>query len=165
MFDQHVLITLVFLKIFLFLQSNANECHYIINRLDGKYDLCESEKCDRILDPYLIEVKPLNCKTTKLYLKFSTFKNYQLFLKRIQWKLSDLFPIKPKENEQRLLRIYLLNIDRDDKLIDHSQLSQLGFHIDQYQLFIENLNQIQTFNPILHYHYNEPQWNIIQIQL
>jgi hypothetical protein len=139
-------------------------CNYIITKSDNSYDICLSDECDKFIDPYLIMVKPNNCKTKILYLSFSSYKTFSLFLNRIQWKLGYLFPSK-LNNDFRLLRIYLNEIDDDDQPIDHNQLNRLGINIDVYQLYILNIPEKKYFYGLIHYDPNYPQWNIIKVQL
>jgi len=142
-----------------------NRCHYLLSQSNDKYDICLNDQCHQIIDPILIEVKPLDCKTNELYLKFSNYKTYQTFLNRIQKKkISDFFPSK-SSNEQRILRIYLLQVDHDDKILDYQELIEIGHHLDIYQLFISNLTATNHYFPSIQYDQFNSQWNIIQINL
>jgi hypothetical protein len=139
-------------------------CNYIVNKSDNTMDICISNECNKFIDPYSIMVKPNNCKTKILYLAFSSYKNYDLFLNRIKWKLGDLFPFK-LNNYIRLLRIYIKQIDFDDQPIDHNQLIRLGINIDLYQLYLQNITINNYLYKSIHYDSNDPEWDIIKIQL
>lgn len=139
-------------------------CNYLLNKSDNTEDRCISNKCDQIIDPSFIMVEPNNCKTKNLYLKFSSYKSYHLFLNNIQWKLSNLF-LSKSNNEIRKLRIYLTKIDFDDKPIDHYELNRLGNNIDLYELYLQNITNQFDFYQLIHYYPDDPQWDIIQIQL
>lgn len=145
-------------------KSIDDMCNYIITKFDETYDICISDECNKFVDPYLIMVKPNDCKTKILYLSFSSYKNYSLFLNRIKWKLSYLFPSKIN-NHIRLLRIYLNHIDYDDQPIHQNELNRLGINIDSYQLYIKNIQDKNKFYGLIHYDPNDPQWDIIKVQL
>ncbi len=131
-------------------------CNYLVNKSDNTLDVCMNNKCHEFVDPHWIMVRPNNCKTK--------YKKFHLFLNRIQWKLGDLFPSKIN-NQIRQLRIYLKHIDFDDRPIDQNELNRLGFNIDLYQLYLQNITPNNHLYQLIHYDLNEPQWDIIQIQL
>jgi len=139
-------------------------CNYIINKFDNTFDICTSNECDKFVDPYSIMVKPNNCKTKIFSLSFSSYKNFNLFLNRIKWKLGDLFPSK-LNNDIRQLRIFIKHLDFDDQPIHHNELIRLGINIDLYQLYLQNITKNNYLYPLIHYDSNNPQWDIIQIQL
>lgn len=158
---------ILFLNSFLFILIKSfeiNSCNYKINKIDSTFDICVNNKCNNYIDPYSIMVIPNNCKTDLLYLSFSTYKTYSLFLNKTQWKLTDLYQSK-QNNKIRLLRIFIYSIDNDDKPIDHNQLIRLGFNIDLYELFIKNITNQYYLNRFIHYDLNYPQWFIIKIKL
>ncbi|CAF1480104.1 unnamed protein product, partial [Rotaria sordida] len=140
-----------------------NICYYMINKSDNSIDSCISDQCYKYIDPYSIMVTPNNCKTNLLYLSFSSYKNYSLFINRIKWKLSDLFPSR-SINGIRLLRIFINYIDYDDQPVNHNELIRLGNHIDLYELFIKNLPNNYYLDQLIHYDQNYPQWYIIKVQ-
>jgi hypothetical protein len=109
-------------------------------------------------------VQPNNCKTKLLYLLFSSYKSFDLFLNRIEWKLGDLFP-RRLNNKIRLLRIYFNSIDDDDQPLDQNQLIRLGNNIDFYQLYIRNFKNQNHLDKLIHYDPNDPIWFIIKVQL
>jgi hypothetical protein len=139
-------------------------CHYLVNKSDNILDVCMSNKCNEFVDPNWIMVRPNNCKTKYFSLTFSTYKKFHLFLNQIQWKLGDLFPSKVN-NQIRQLRIYIKQIDFDDQPIDQNQLIRLGFNIDLYQLYLQNITSNNYLYQLIHYDPNEPEWDIIRIQL
>ncbi|CAF4965790.1 unnamed protein product [Rotaria sp. Silwood1] len=140
-----------------------NFCNYIVNKSNNSIDLCVSYQCDKYVDPYSIMVTPNNCKTNILYLSFSSYKNYRLFLDRTTWKLGDLFSSK-SILRNRLLRIFIDYIDNDDQPVQHNELIRLGNHIDLYELFIKNLPNNHYLYQSIHYDRNYPQWYIIKVQ-
>jgi len=139
-------------------------CNYKIIESDLSFNLCISDQCHKYLDPYLIMVQPNNCKTNLLYLLFSSYKSFDLFLNRIEWKLGDLFP-RRLNNKNRLLRIYLNSIDDDDQPLDQNQLIRLGNNIDSYQLYIRNFKNKTHLHKLIHYDPNDPIWFIIKVIL
>ncbi|CAF3662414.1 unnamed protein product [Rotaria sp. Silwood1] len=155
--------------LFILIQLNKvktmdNFCNYIVNKSDNSIDICISYQCNKYVDPYSIMVTPNNCKTNILYLSFSSYKNYHLFLDRIQWKLGDLFSSKSSIGN-RVLRIFINYIDNDDKPVHHNELIRLGNHIDLYELFIKNLPNNYHLYQSIHYDRNYPQWHIIKVEL
>jgi len=140
------------------------QCNYIVNKSDNTFDICISNQCNQFLNPYSIMVEPKNCKTKILYLAFSSYKNFSLFLNRIKWKLGDLFPSK-LTNEIRQLRIYISHIDSDDQPIHHNELIRLGINIDLYELYLQNITKNNYLYELIHYDSINPQWDIIKIQL
>ncbi|UJR17856.1 hypothetical protein I4U23_004755 [Adineta vaga] len=145
-----------------FVNCLENLCNYLIKNFDTTFDLCLSNECNKYLDPYVLSVKPNDCKTHSVYLSFSSFQTYELFLNRIQWKLSNLFP--KKSQQIRLLRIYLNQIDSNDYPTHENHLNRLGNHIDIYQLYIQNLTTQNSLQRFIHYDPNDPQWFIIKIR-
>jgi len=139
-------------------------CHYVVNKSDNTFDVCMNNKCNEFVDPNWIMVRPIDCKTKYFSLTFSTYKKFHLFLNQIQWKLGDLFPSKVN-NQIRQLRIYVKQIDFDDQPIDQNQLIRLGFNIDLYQLYLQNITPNNHLYQLIHYDPNEPEWDIIRIQL
>jgi hypothetical protein len=109
-------------------------------------------------------VTPNHCKTKNVSLAFSSYKTFTLFLNRISWKLGDLFPSK-LNNHIRLLRIYIKQIDFDDQPIDQYELYRLGRNFDLYQLYLQNLPKNNSLYQLIHYDPNNPQWDVINIQL
>ncbi|CAF1282074.1 unnamed protein product [Adineta steineri] len=158
-------INLIFIFLIKFHSINCFDdlCNYLIYQSDQNIDICLSNQCNKYIDPQSIMVKPNNCKTNILYLSFSSYKIFRLFIKRIQWKLGILFSTKLNK-KNRLLRIYLNSIDFDDKPTDDDQLKDLGNNIDLYELYIRNLTNNSRLNESIHYHPNDSQWFIIKIQ-
>ncbi|CAF1039756.1 unnamed protein product [Rotaria magnacalcarata] len=140
-----------------------NLCNYIVSKSDNGFDICLSDQCNKYMDPYEIMVKPNNCKTELLYLSFSSYKNFSLFVNRIPWKLGDLFPSK-LNNQIRLLRIFIDYMDNDDQPTDHNELIRLGIHIDLYELFIKNITNNNKLHGLIHYDQNYPQWFIVKVE-
>ena len=151
----------IFIQIFL-INGNDLRCDYWIKRSDDKIDLCLNNQCEKYVDPYWIMVRPLDCKTNSLSLKFSTYEKYELFLKNLPWKLSDLFPSKRISNEMRKLNIYINDIHSNDQLINQEELNRLGYHLDYLYFYLKNIPSNHSLHPFIHYQSN---WDIIQIQL
>lgn len=135
-------------------------CDFWMRTSDGKMDLCLNNQCERLKDPDWIMVRPVECKTNSLSLTFSNYDKYQIFLKNIQWKLSNLFP--GKSDQIRKLNIFLENLPFDDRLIDEDQLNQLGSNLD-YLFFY--LPIVPSNHSIYRYVHQQSHSDFIQIHL
>ena len=143
--------------------STSYLCSYVVNTTNSTIDKCRSDQCNRFLDPYSIMVKPKSCKTKLLYLSFSSYKKFSLFLHRIKWKLGSLFSSSLKNGRQ--LRIYIDQIDNDDRPVSHNELIRLGVNIDLYELYIKKIPKPNHLDRLIRYDTNNPEWCIIKVKL
>ena len=157
-------ITLVLINL-VFINGNNHWCDYWAKKSDDQIEICSNDQCANFVDLQWILVRPLDCKTYSLSLAFSTYEKYEVFLKNIQWKLSDLFPSKKSDDQLRKLNIFLENLAEKDQPLDQFQLDRLGNHLDLYYIYIRNISSNHSISPLIHFSPNQSQWNFIQIQL
>jgi len=147
-----------------FINCLTNSCDYIISKSDNSSSICISDQCYKFVDFISIMVKPKTYKTSFLSLSFSSYKTFVLFRDRLEWKWGDLFLSRSK-NKVRQLILFLNRLDYNDRPFDHDQLILLGVNIDFYIIYIrEILNKSYLYESI-HYDPDNPQWNILKLQL
>jgi hypothetical protein len=158
------MLSLIFIIKYSSVNSTIYQCNYTVIKSDQSSDTCIASQCYQFVDLYSLMVYPNTCKTSLLLLSFSSYRNFSLFLSRLEWKLGDLFPSQ-LINEVRQLIIFVDKVDSNDQPFDHNELIRLGVNIDLYTLYIREMKNVNYLRGSIHYDPENVEWNIIKIKL
>ncbi len=161
---QWLMIILLYLIQYSFVNSTNDQCNYIVTKSDNSNSTCFAHQCYQFIDLLSIIVQPKTCKTSRLFLSFSSYKNFILFRDQLKWKIGDLFSSESID-KYRILTLFIDQLEFDDRPFDYDELIHLGINIDYYILFIRNIQNKNYLHGLIHYDTNFPQWNIIKIKL
>lgn len=142
--------------------NNNNECVYQIKTHDNRTIECLGDQCSKYIDIQSLMVQFETCQTLSLSLAFSTYEHFRLFRNQMKNRLSSLFPSSTSKGN-RYLKLYLNQLDFNDKPFQLLELIELGTNIDFYLLFIRNI--AKEYQQLISDQSNDQQWNIIQIQI
>jgi hypothetical protein len=156
--------SLLFLIKYSYVDCMNNKCNYIVKKSDNSSLTCIANQCYQFIDLLSIMVEPKTCKTSLLFLSFSSYKKFILFRDQLQWKIGDLFSSQ-LINENRQFILFLDQLDYDDRPFDYDELIHLGINIDFYTLYIRNIQNKNYLYGSIHYDPNNPEWYIIKIKL
>jgi len=143
-------------------ESNNNKCLYQIETRDNRTIECSGDECSKYIDIQSLIAQSATCQTLSLSLAFSTYEHFRLFRNQTKSRLNSLFA-SSTSNGNRYLKLYLNQLDFDDKPFQLSELIELGTNIDFYLLFIRKIDK--EYEQLICDQSNDQQWNIIQIQI
>ena len=130
-------IRLMFLIVLFFsvVSLSSEECLIeLFNAENHLLDRCRDDQCRHSIDPHRLQVQPIDCKTDRLSLAFSSYEDFRRFRTNLRWQLSGIFP-RRSSSEERRLSIFVKRVKFTDHPLNHQELIELGDQIDLYQLF------------------------------
>jgi hypothetical protein len=159
---------LVFLSVlflFVVVSLRSEECLIeLFNVENDLIDQCRSDQCQRSIDPRRLQVQPIDCKTDRLSLAFSSYDDFRRFRTNLGWKLTNIFP-RRSSSEERRLRIFVERVNFKDQPLNLQELIELGDQIDLYQFFFLHLENEDYFPQSRFPDLDFPQWTSFQVKL